>query len=481
MAQVPGGIVGDSTAIIEMDPSTTADDVTVHAIVGSFFATEGPIWNVHTMTQTIQVTGKTLTVPKALFLGFGTGGTEVSFEITGSSVLGQDGEAFTGINSLFGTVESGFPGVFNFSRLEDGNACPPAGPGLGRDADSDSVDAANGLGPRRLGCPRSVFSTSEGRREALAMDPANPYSIYRNDAAQAAIEAGFFEMTEKCIDVHAAFLPDGFKDMVGYGRGPDGTNLYPVTAGGTLKSAGRRYIGPNNEEYFIADEEMVIELAENVATGFVSSVARGDMATGRPDSFVMNDLLVIFNQDPRFGADVLGVGESEIRRKVFFDEMESALANGTPVLIDLIGHTVGEHVLFAQEVLTEFIDPIAGAQVTADRFRIRTRNGASEARWRGTASPVENLSLNAGAVGTTWTLHAMFVDAAGNVLTVLPGQTEFNVPFQLNPLPNDPSAAIADYDFRERGLNLTLAVMARMELRDGNGQVVAQNDFPISP
>ncbi|MEC7583843.1 MAG: hypothetical protein VYE77_05960, partial [Planctomycetota bacterium] len=158
-----------------------------------------------------------------------------------------------------------------------------------------------------------------------------------------------------------------------------------------------------------------------------------------------------------------------------------ALANGTPVLIDLIGHTVGEHVLFAQEVLTEFIDPVNGAQVTADRFRIRTRGATSEARWRGTASPIQNLSGAGAALGTSWTLHAMFLDAAGNTLTVLPGQTEFNVPFQLTPLPGDPTSAIADYDFRERGLNLTNAVMARMQLRDGNGTNVATNDFPITP
>lgn len=471
LAQVPGGIAGPATAEIEMDPTIEGDEIIVHAIVGSFYATEGPIWNVHTNRQTISVVGKTLTTPRRLFLGNTLSGTQIPFEITGSSVLSNDGEAFTGIDSLFSP-----DGTFNFSRLEDANACAPDSndPSLGRDANLNSVDSANGLGSLRLGCTRSIFSTSEAHHDA-APQTADPDSLYRDVAAQQSIEALYFDVVDKCWQANQAALPNNFKDMVGFGRGLNGTNLYPVTAGGTLKSAGRRYIGPNNEEYFIADEEMVIELSENVSSGLIMSSARGDVATGRPDSFVMDDLLVIFNQDPRFGADVLGIGEIEIRRKVFYDEVEAHLASNTPLVIDLIGHTVGEHVLFVQEILCEFTDPAAGAQISADRFRLRNRNGAWEARWRGTAAPLEGLTTVGATTTSTWTLHAMFANAAGDLLSVLPGQIEFNVPMQVT------AAGLADYDFRERGLNLTNAVMAVMELRDGNGSTIVTAEFPITP
>jgi len=146
-----------------------------------------------------------------------------------------------------------------------------------------------------------------------------------------------------------------------------------VTAGGTLKSAGHVYTD-GIDQYFITDIETVLELSENVSGGPVKSASRGVHAVLGPDgqcmpgfvppSFVIGDMLIIFNQDPRFGAEVLGLAEGEIPRDVFFDQLE-AIPN---IGIDTIGHLVGEHVMFVQEVLTEFVDPDGPVIITADRF-----------------------------------------------------------------------------------------------------------------
>jgi hypothetical protein len=84
-------------------------------------------------------------------------------------------------------------------------------------------------------------------------------------------------------------------------------------------------------------------------------------------------MLVVFNQDPRFGADVLGLADAHIPRDLFFNQVIPGQTT-----IDVIGHMVGEHVMFVQEVLTELVDPDAEIQITADRFVIRV--AAGEAR-----------------------------------------------------------------------------------------------------
>lgn len=298
------------------------------------FATEGPMWDVDIDARTITVVGKTLTFPVTL--------NGVPLEISGSSVHGNDGEAATGI------------GAATFDRLLDINATT-------RDVSFD-----------RQGAVRSIFSTSESRRT----DANAPAS--RSSTAHAIMEANYFKYLQEAYAVHAEYLPQDFLERAGVRQ--DG-NVYPVYAGGTLKSAGHVYVDAGGKDYFITDIEVVIELSENVSSGPIKSVDAGDPLTGRPPSFVIGDLLMIFNQDPRFGADIFGIAEMEIPMEIFVE-------NATGITVDTIGHTVGEHVLFVQELISELIDPSQGIIVATERWqlddlanRIRFRGHISEANF----------------------------------------------------------------------------------------------------
>jgi hypothetical protein len=386
----------------------------------SLFATEGPIWNLDLANQGIVVTGKKITIPVTV------NGTPLF--ISGSSVIGQDGEAHTGVDAA------------GFERLADAHA-------IGFDRNLAPV--SENLGPRRLGAARSLFSTSEARR-ATASAPG----LLRDPAAQAAIEQNYFQIVQQCYQANAAALPVDFLDRAGF-RGTDPAGwTYPVTAGGTLKSAGHVYVdGPGNE-YFVPDIEVVIELSENVAAGVITSVARGNST--RPDSFVIGDLLLVFNQDPRFGSEVLGLGEAVIPREEFFKQVVTGQTN-----IDVIGHMVGEHVIFVQEVLTEFIDPNAGIHITADRFRITV--GANESRWRGTVDKPQGVRLVAALISTPPT----------GVQT----RREFNITMAIDPL-----TGAATYDARIRNFNVTNLTHIEMQARNiTTGAVEASELYNITP
>ncbi len=295
------------------------------------------MWDVDIARRTITVTGKTLTFPLLL--------NGVSLEISGSSALGQVGEAATGI------------GAANFDRLLDIHA-------TARDINSD-----------RQGAVRSMFSSTEARR----IDAAAPAS--RNPTAYASMEANYFKYLQAAYAVHAAHLPTDFLERAGIRLSG---NIYPAYAGATLKSAGHVYVDANGNEYWITDIESVIELSENVSSGPIANIDAGDPLTGRPPSFVIGDLLLIFNQDPRFGADIFGIAEMHIPMAIF-------VANGIGLTVDTIGHTVGEHVLFVQELITEMVDPSQGTIVATERWRfddlanrIRFRGHVSDANF-GTA------------------------------------------------------------------------------------------------
>ena len=386
----------------------------------SLFATEGPIWNLDIANQGIFVTGKKITIPATV------NGTPLL--ISGSSVIGQDGEALTGI------------GAQDFERLADTHA-------IGFDRDPSVV--STNLGPRRLGATRSIFSTSEARRAS-----ASAPGLLRDPAAQAAIEQNYFQIVEQCYQANAAALPADFLDRVGF-RGTDPAGkTYPVTAGGTLKSAGHVYVDGLGNEYFVPDIEVVIELSENVAAGVVTSVARGDAT--RPDSFVIGDLLLVFNQDPRFGSEVLGLGEAVIPREEFFKQVVTGQTN-----IDVIGHMVSEHVIFVQEVLTEFTDPNAGIHITADRFRITV--GANESRWRGTVDKPQGVRLVAVLISTPPT----------GVQT----RREFNIAMAIDPL-----TGLATYDARIRGFNVANLTHIEMQARNiTTGVIEAKELYDITP
>ena len=383
------------------------------------FATEGPIWNLDLANQGIVVTGKKITLPLTV------NGTPLF--ISGSSVIGQDGETHTGVDAA------------GFDRLADTHAI---------DFDRDLNTVSANLGPRRLGAVRSLFSTSEARRAT-----ASASGLVRDPAAQAAIEQNFFAIAQQCYQANAAALPADFLDRAGI-RGADPAGwTYPVTAGGTLKSAGHIYVDATGSEYFVPDVEVVIELSENVAGGVITSVARGNST--RPDSFVIGDLLLVFNQDPRFGAEVLGIGEAVIPREEFFKQVVTGQTN-----ISVIGHMVSEHVMFVQEVLTEFTDPAAGIHITADRFEIRV--AARESRWRGTVDKPEGVSLVAILISTS--------------PTGVQSRREFNIAMAVDPLTGG-----ATYSARIRNFNVTNLTHIEMQARNTiTGAVEASELYDIT-
>jgi hypothetical protein len=317
------------------------------------FATEGPMWNLDLQNQGIFVTGRKVTIPATL--------DGVPYYIAGSSVLSGDGTAATGI------------GGANFHKLLDSAAISE---------DVDTTREGDFLGPRRLGAARSLFSTSEARRVSDSVD------LVRSPLAQQQIEQNYFQMVQACYAVHDDVLPPDFLDRAGI-RGADPANwVYPSMTGGTLKSAGTVYQDANGNEYLVPggfeDAEAVIELSENVATGIVRSVARGNAT--RPDSFVIGDMLVIFSQDPRFGADVLGVADAHIPREEFFRQVRAGETQ-----LDTIGHFVGDHVMMVHEVLTEMVDRQAPVVITADRIQFRVAGARGEARWRGAVDKPEDV------------------------------------------------------------------------------------------
>ncbi len=371
------------------------------------FATEGPIWDVNIPNRQIMVTGKTITIPLTI--------NGVEFLISGSSVLGQDGEAATNI------------GAANFERISDSHASS-----IGRLPGTVGV----GLGPERFGPTRSIFSTSEAREINLA----GP-TITRDAGAQALIEDHYFDIIEAVYPSHAAALPPDFLAKAGL-RGEDVSSwVYPTTAGGTFKSAGHTYVDPAGNEYLITDIEAVIELSENVSQGIISSAARG--RNGVPDSFVIDDLLIVFNQDPRFGADVLGLGATEIPRGSFFSQVVPG-----STLVDIIGYMVGEHVLFAQEVLTDMVDVAAGPAIGVDR--VRFRDDRDEARFRGVVVLGDGLDL-IGIFGG----QEILIPRAPDLVT---GADSFDARVNLPGLQTLPTFTL--------------------ELRDANGNVEVSAEFP---
>ena len=202
------------------------------------------------------------------------------------------------------------------------------------------------------------------------------------------------------------------------------------------------------------DIGLVVELSENVASGVITSLARGNST--RPDSFVIGDLLLIFNQDPRFSADVLGIGEALIPREEFFKQVVTGQTD-----ISVGGYMVSEHVIFVNEVLTEFTDPNAGIHITADRFRINV--AGNESRWRGTVDKPQGVRLVAVLIST--------------LPLGVQTRREFNIAMAIDPL-----TGAATYDARIRGLALNRLTHIEMQARSlATGAIEASELFDITP
>lgn len=381
-------------------------DGTVLTPTAEVFGTEGPIWNINTDRQEIVVVGKTITIPVAV--------DGVPLVLSGSSIIGADGNP-TPISAA------------TFDQLSDAHAF-----------------TADSTGTRR-GATRSIYSTSEARRLIAPVD------LDRNPLVQPIIEANYEAMVRGAYAGHSLILPSDFLQRAGIDRDDDGdgslATVYPSMAGGTLKSAGRVYLDNSDNRYMIPDAEAVIELSENVVLGTSRSAVLG--IDEIPDSFVVDDLLVIFNQDPRFGADVTGLGGAPIPRSVF---IASATAH-PDALITVIGHMVGEHVLFAQDIETDFVDPNSAIQITAERFRFDENKG--QLRFRGTVDKPEGINL-----------VALLTTAASSSVA------QFDIDLELDPL-----TGAAIYNVREDSLLGNFDIVTLEARSAQTGELLASESF----
>jgi hypothetical protein len=401
--------------------------VVIQKVPVELFATEGPIWDIDVANRRIRVTGRYVTIPATL--------NGMPWELGGTEVI--DGEG----NSL-GPITAD-----NMDRLLDSRA-----------ALKDRVfeTACPDCGPLRLGPIRSIFSTSEARTQAV---DDGPEALDRMPEIQRIIEDNYFFLARNIYLKHAGTLPIEWLGRIGI-RNENGTyptsasNLpnrrywkYPFTSGGTWKSAGTIYVDAQGNEYLIPELEKAFELSENVTIGTVRGVEFGDWST--PDSFIVGDVAVMMNQDPRFSASIIGVAGQEISREYF-------MANLTPGLdISVGGFMVGEHIQMAQEIEVGMYDPSAGLIMSADRFSVALQDGFIQ--FQGWVIPMTGLTITASIAGNTFPVDVIpAADAAG-------------------------VEGLGRYRLREQGLVLDGVTSIVLTARDANGVVVKTVVHEIPP
>lgn len=428
VARMVAGAAALSAATFAFAQSAVLHDgtVVIQKVPVELFATEGPIWDIDVANRRIRVTGRYITIPATL--------NGVPWELDGTEVI--DGEG----NSL-GPITAD-----NMDRLLDSRA-----------ALKDRVfeTACPDCGPLRLGPIRSIFSTSEARTQAV---DDGPEALDRMPEIQRIIEDNYFFLARNIYLKHAGTLPIEWLGRIGI-RNENGTyptsasNLpnrrywkYPFTSGGTWKSAGTIYVDAQGNEYMIPELEKAFELSENVTIGTVRSFEFGDWST--PDSFIVGDVAVMMNQDPRFSATIIGVAGQEISREYF-------MANLTPGLdIAVGGFMVGEHIQMAQEIEVGMYDPSAGIIMSADRFRIALEDGFIQ--FQGWVVPMTGLSITA--------------SIAGN-----------NFPVEVIPAADAAGADLGRYRVREQGLVLDGVTTVVLTARDANGVIVKTVVHEIPP
>ncbi len=348
-----------------------------------FFTTEGPVWDINTAARSVTVTGKTVTIPATLNL--------TPYLISGTAVTNAAGEIVDGI------------GAHNFDRLLDENA-------VGRDATA-----------LQAGAVRSLFSTSENLRQ----DALRPTS--RSSSVQQQLQANYFATTRDLIPLHPTVLALDFGSLTGLLQEENTGWVYPYSSGGTFKSAGHVYLDASGNRFLIPDDEAVLELAENVAGGVVTSVHPG--GNGLPPSFTMGNLLVIFNQDPRFAASTLGLVGTEIPRSIFLQQ-----AVGQEITV--VGYMVSEHVLFAIDIETSLVDPSAPIAVVPQQWLFK--NAGNEIRIRGIVDRPQGIALTARILNQTFPITLVV----------------------------DPVTGGATFDFRTKGqLNVSQVTQVTLEAR----------------
>lgn len=429
VARLVAGAAALSAATFAFAQSAVLHDgtVVIQKVPLELFATEGPIWDIDVANRRIRVTGRYITIPAS--------SNGMPWELDGTEII--DGEG----NSL-GPITAA-----NMDRLLDSRA-----------ALKDRVfeTACPDCGPLRLGPIRSIFSTSEARTQAV---DDGPEALDRMPEIQRIIEDNYFFLARNIYLKHSSVLPIEWLGRIGI-RNENGTyptsasNLpnrrywkYPFTSGATWKSAGTIYVDAQGNEYLIPELEKAFELSENVTIGTVRSFEFGDWST--PDSFIVGDVAVMMNQDPRFSATILGVAGQEISREYFMANLQPGLD------IAVGGFMVGEHIQMAQEIEVGMYDPSAGIVMSADRFRVQLEDGFIQ--FQGWVIPMTGLTITASIAGNTFPVDVIpAADAVG-------------------------AEGLGSYRIREQGLVLDGVTTVVLTARNANGVVVKTVVHEIPP
>lgn len=310
------------------------------------FITEGPITGVDAATHAVFAQGLKVTIPATIDgVAVGIGNTNFAgAPITAASI----------------------------HALLDVNAAPG-----GRDTD----------GVLKTGAVRSILGSSKLQLDVQQDAPASLSIRAQMSSIRSAVDAA-----------HAVpVLPSEGIAAVGQSDDPL-PNAYEYT-GATLKSAGHMYVDAQGNEFLIPDVDVVIEMAENLVAGPITSIN----ATGAFPSFVVGEMPVVLNPDPRFPTDITGLAGVELAPEMFF---LSLAQQGTAAEITATGYVV-DGVLFATLLETGLTNPELPAIVTIDRATFDNR--ANEVRLRGTVDKPEGLRVRIEFLRNT-TVAATFVE-----------------------------------------------------------------------
>jgi hypothetical protein len=331
------------------------------------YAVEGSIWDIDIPNRSIITMGQTVHVPST---------------IGGATFFLENLEFVNSSDLVVGRISAA-----NFDRISDANAVV---------RDTIAVPACPSCGPVRLGPVRALVSTTEARSNPVG-------SLDRFPAAQATIEDNYFRLGLNLFQRYQGVLPVDFLGRIGIrtSTGAYPSNAfqlpprtywrYPHTSAATIRSEGSVYVDAQGREYLIPDSLrdgtiLHISPGEHMTAGLVRAVRRGDLVT--PDSFLVGDLLVAPNQDPRYPTIFRGIGGTEVPRDVFF----RALQPGQEVTV--LGALTGDHILFGNEFdAPTLYDPAMGIAISATKFDARASTGIL--RWRGEVFPVDGLSISA--------------------------------------------------------------------------------------
>ena len=396
------------------------------------FSIEGPMWNIDVANRQLISTGYRITIPSTL--------NGVEFVLGNTQIVNGEEVSLGPI-----TAET-------FSNLTDANA-------VNRDA---IVDTAGEAGTIRFGPARSLYSTSEARG-AIAT------GLDRSPQIEKAIEDTYFFLVRNAFAMYpAGTLPVDFLGRIGIRTetgafaNPNGTPparrfwRYPSSTGATVLGQGSVYVDAAGNEYNIPDFPIKgflahVLIAENVCIGNLKAAAIGNPNT--PDSFVIGTTLVLMNQDPRMPLDIIGLAGSPVSKEYF---SQAALPGS---FIAVVGHMIGEHVMFAEVVeAADLFDPAVGGWVTV-----------VERTWG--FNPGRGLSFRGDVV-----------PIAGNTLTYQYGLNDvFTGPvISLNPiLIVDPLLNTARFDVRDQPTaDPVLRRQIKFTLREtGSGVIIRETVF----